>query len=61
MKTYSFHDYRYGSKILLSIIPTPGHEDYGLKIFMLKFYFKVFKISCFQSPLIDLNYIWYNK
>ena len=60
MKSYPCHDNRYWSKILLSIIPTPGHEDYGLKIFMLKFYFKVFK-DCLPYLFHSFRNKYFNK
>ena len=56
------YDDRYWSKILLSTIPTPMH---GLKVKvtgldMLTFYAKVFRISLFPNPFMDLFHIWYD-
>ena len=37
----------------------PQGQVHGLRIFMLKFYFKGFKTSLFPNHLMDLVYVWY--
>ena len=39
-----------------SVTTSQGH---GLRIIMLKFYVKVFRISLFPNPLMALVYVWY--
>ena len=63
---YIWYDYRCWSKILLGTnhIPTFDREVkvmHGLRNFMLKFCVKVFKISYFLNPCMDLLYIWHDN
>ena len=55
-------DDRYWSKILHSIIPTPVHnlKVKVTRIFMQKFYIKVFRTSLFPNPLMYLAHVWYD-
>ena len=41
--------------------PWPIGQGLGLRNFMLKFCVKVFKISKFLNPCMDLLYIWYDN
>ena len=50
----------------LNILPIPflhptlsQGQGHGLRIFMLKFYVKVFRSSLFTNPVMDLVYTWY--
>ena len=55
-----WYDDTYWSKILRSTIRIPlGQEQgHGIRIFMLKFYVKVFKISLLLNQMMDLVPIW---
>ena len=62
---YIWSDDRYWSKILFSTISTPMHDlkvkVTDLELFMLTFYSKVFRISLFPNPLMDLFHVWYDN
>ena len=58
-----WYDYTYWSNLLRSTIPTTqGHVKVKvtLRIFMLKFYIKAFRISLLLNYMTDLVSIWYH-
>ena len=59
-----WYDDTYWSKILRSTIPNITRSCHGqghrLRIFMLKFYVKVFRISLLLNYMMDLFPIWYH-
>ena len=57
-----WYDDTYWSKILCSTIPVPPRSCQGhrLRIFLLKFYVKVFRISLLLNCMMDLVPIWYH-
>ena len=60
---YIWHDWKHWSKILFSTIPTPAY-DLEIKVKDLEIYVKVcvkvFKISLFLNPCMELLYIWHD-
>ena len=61
---HAWYDVGYPSKILHSTIPTPIYDlkvkVTDLELFILKFYVKVFRISLFPNPMMDLVHVWYD-
>ena len=60
-----WYDDTYWSKILHSSTPTPRSgqgqgQGHRLRIFILKFYAKVFRISLLLNQIMDLVPIWYH-
>ena len=62
-KIHLWYDDTYWPKILRSTIRTPRScksQGHGLRIFILKLYVKVFRISLLLNQMMDLVPVWYH-